>query len=389
MKKIALIILGVLFTFNSYSQNGQSLGSSIDDLTLKGLGKEAIDNVLSGTINNPELYNSAWSTLINYATKKDSAWSFLNKLNIQFKTFQSTTSPASTLGASYDFNFNYSNFKKKKNSRISNTFSFKLKGNVAFNKTVNPNDFLETSANYSFSIFTGGVVKQKDTAIFTKLNQIQDQLVTEKDPNSPKAQKLWKEFGSFLKFSNQYYFGFSPKVSLESNQSFTTKQFVYSGEIFLGAKSWDKSSTMSALNFLDYPFALARWATGVDSKFQPYGSTIPTLNFGINYVNPTNDINRQAIEGNSKSFPRINFETSFKTLVSTVQKVNIFFNANIRYYKELNASQAIKAANLAEHFYFVMALQSTKGFYVSYAKGTLPFDAISDEVYSIGFNYKL
>ena len=41
-----------------------------------------------------------------------------------------------------------------------------------------------------------------------------------------------------------------------------------------------------------------------------------------------------------------------------------------------------------EYFYFVMALQSTSGFYVSYAKGTLPFDARNDEVYAVGFHYK-
>ena len=78
----------------------------------------------------------------------------------------------------------------------------------------------------------------------------------------------------------------------------------------------------------------------------------------------------------------------FRTFVSRIEGENIFFNANVRYYREINASAAIKAANLDEYFYFVGALQSTSGFYVSYARGKLPFDAVSDEVYAVGFHYK-
>ena len=70
------------------------------------------------------------------------------------------------------------------------------------------------------------------------------------------------------------------------------------------------------------------------------------------------------------------------------KKENIFFNANIRYYQELNAESEIISADLDDHIYFVMALQSSSGFYVSYANGKLPFDAKNNEIYSIGFNYK-
>ncbi len=390
MKKTLILIALLFMSFGSYAQfNGSQLDETVKSLSLRGLSNEAIKDVLNGTLNNPQLYNDAWKSLIDYAIKKDSTrWDFLNDLNIQFKTFQSINNNSSALGFSYDFNFNYSNFVKKDNGRISNTLSFKLNGNVAFNRNVNPNDFLETSLDYSYTMFKGGVVKQKDTAIFTKLNQIEDKLVTMKDPNSPEAQKLWTEFGEYLKFSNQYYIAFGPKLSLESNQDFTKKQFVYSADLSLGAKSWDKNSTLSKLNILDYPFALIRWIVGTDSKFQPYGSTIPTLSAGINSVNPINDFSRQAIVGNLDPFPRMRFESSFRTFVSRVEQENIFFNANIRYYKEIDASAAIKAAKLDEHFYFVMALQTTSGFYVSYAKGSLPFDALSDEVYAVGFQYK-
>jgi hypothetical protein len=105
---------------------------------------------------------------------------------------------------------------------------------VAFKSELNPVDFLETRVNYSYANFSGGVVTKGDTAVFTKLNQIEDALVRETDPQSPKAIALWAEFGKFLTLSNQYYYAFSPKFSLESNQDFSKTQFTPGIAIDLG-----------------------------------------------------------------------------------------------------------------------------------------------------------
>ena len=178
-------------------------------------------------------------------------------------------------------------------------------------------------------------------------------------------------------------------MSFESNQDFSKKQFVYGGDLFIGAKGWNNKSTYATLNIFDYPFALVRWMTGFDPKFTPYGSTFPTMQVTLDNVNPQNDPQRQAITGNLDPFTRYKLESSFRTFVTRVKNENVFFNANVRYYRELDASQAIKTAGLDDHFYFVMALQTTTGFYVSYSKGKLPFDAINDEVYAVGLQYKL
>ena len=394
MKKIVVFLLGCMLSFQTYAQlaQGLTLEQSADSIlpkAIKGLGEKVVQNILSGSLNEPEFYNETWKTLVNYAVAKDSAkWNFLKDLNIKFNTFQSTTSNASALGFTYDFTFNYAKYKEREKSRESQALSFKASGNVSFNRDVNPTDFLTTSLDYSFTKFYGGVVKKADPANFTELNNIETQLALLADPTSEKAQELWKQYYSYLQFSNQYYISFTPKLSLESNQNFTNKQFVYSGNLSLGAKAWDKKSTLTWLNFFDYPFALIRSIVMPNTGFQPYGSTFPTVLAGINYVNPINDFARQSITGNTDGYERFNFESSFRTFVARVEKENIFFNADVRYYKEINASNAIKAANLDEFFYFVAALQSTSGFYVSYAKGKLPFDAINDEVYAVGFNYK-
>ena len=394
MKKIIITLLCIV-SINAFSQtqSGKFLDEAIKPLLEKfkagEITKETLKETLNGVIKNPELYNNVWKQFIDYAVKQDSSWSFLNDLNLKFKTFQSVNTPSSALGFTYNFNFNYSNFIKKEKARTSNTFSFKMSGNVAFNGNVNPNDFLDTSINYSFSRFTGGVTKKNSIEDAKKLMAINQKIAIKNDDKSRYSQDLYKERAKYVKFSNQYYLAFSGKFSLEADQRFIKKQYVYGAGLELGAKAWDNNSTLAKLNILDYPFALIRWITGTDSKFEPYGSTIPTVLIGLDNVNPQNDIERQTIVGNLDPFGRVKIESSFRTFVSRVQKENIFFSANIRYYKELNASQVIKNAKLAEHFYFVMALQSTTGLYISYAKGKLPFDAISDEVYAVGFNYKL
>jgi hypothetical protein len=393
MKRTIIFIFVFILSVQTFAQTivpGQTLGETTNSLPtqIKDLGKKVVTEILSGTLNQTELYNQTWNTLVNYAVEKDSSkWAFLKDLNIKFNTFQSTTSNASALGFTYDFNFSKAKFKSNDKSRSSQSINFKASGNVSFDRDVNPTDFLSTSLDYSFTKFYGGVVKKADDAAFTKLNDISTKIALLTDPAGKEAQELWKEYYSYLQFSNQYYISFAPKLSLEANQNFTSKQFVYSGNLALGAKAWNKNSTLTWLNIFDYPFALIRWIVMPNTKFQPYGSTFPTFMAGINYVDPINDPARQAI-GETSGFERYNLESSFRTFVARVENESIFFNADIRYYREINASAAVKANNLDEHFYFVGALQSSSGFYVSYARGKLPFDAVDDEVYAVGFNYK-
>jgi hypothetical protein len=390
MRKILLIILTLFVTTLSFAQISDN---QITELTnhLKSLNKddEAIKEIIDGIIDSPDLYNDVWKILVDNAIKSDSVkWKYLDDLNLKFKTFQTEDNSNTTLGLSYDFSFDWANFKDTNDRRMSQTFGLDAKGNIAFDKSLNPNDFLESNVNYNLTWFFGGVIKNSDIQIFNELNIIEDKLVNYDDPSSPEALKLWNEFGQKLKLSNQYYFSVEPKFGFESNQDFSKTQFAPGLKLNLGAKAWSNTSTLSKLNIFDYPFALIRVITKVDKKFTPYGATIPTIQFGLDYVLPQNDTIRETLVGNLNPFLRTKIEASFRTYVSKIKNQKIFFNANFRFYQELSAEEVVKNANLASNTYFVMALQSSSGFYVSYANGSLPFDAKNDEVYSIGFNYK-
>lgn len=390
MRKVILLTLWVFLSFTAYSQvSGEQINGLVETFKANGESEEAIKARLNGLITSPELYNSLWKNFIDQAVGHDSIkWKFLRDLNVQFKTFQTENNPANSLGFTYDFNFDYASFKENNHNRISNSFGLSATGNVAIDKKFNPSDFLETKVHYSYAHFNGGVVTKSNREVFLKLDSIEDLLVAEKDIYSERSQKLWEEFGKNLELSNQYYYGISPKFAFESNRDFSAKQFTPGIAINLGAKAWNNSVTLSKLNIFDYPFAVLRLITGTDKHFTPYGSTLPIVAIVLDYVVPSSDSVRSKFAGNLNAYPRIKFETGFRTFITRIKRENIFFNANYRYYQELNAPEEIKKEELDTHSYFVMALQSTSGFYVSYANGKLPFDAKKDEIYSIGFSYK-
>lgn len=391
MRNVLAIVLIILISATSaFSQfSGNQINEVVNSLKVGGKSDEEIKNTVNGIINDPDLYNSLWKNFIDQALIQDSVkWKLLKDFNIQFLTFQNTDYPTTTLGFTYDFNFNYAKYEEHHKNRISNSFGISAKGNVAFDKQYNPVDFLETKLQYNYSHFIGGVVTQKDTAIFTELNNIRYKLAGIKDMQSKEAFELWEKLGRKLVMSNQFYYSLSPKFALESNQDFSKKQFTPGIAINLGAKAWNIENALSHLNVFDYPFAVLRYIMRTDKDFTVYGSTIPTVQLTMDYVIPSSDTTRNNLVGNLNPFPRIKFETGFRTFITRIKKENIFFNANYRYYQELNASEEIKNANLNTNSYFVLALQTKSGFYVSYANGKLPFDAKSDEIYSVGLNFK-
>ena len=391
MKKLFLSFL--MMSLAPLFINAQVPDKQLNDLVmmLKAANKseEEITHTMDGIIKDPALYNTIWKNFIlqSYISEKK-RFKFLNDLNIAFNTFQSKDSSTASLGFKYDFNFDFAKFIEKEKHRISHTFGLSAKGNVAINKNANPNNFLETKLNYSYANFWGGVILQTDSTIFTELNRIEDKLVKLKDMRSKEALALWDEFGERLTLSNQYFYGLSPKLALETNQDFSQTQFITGLTLNLGAKAWAKGNLLSKFNVFDYPFALLRWMTGTDKSFTIYGSTIPTALFGIDYVMPGKDPIRKGLIGDIDPFTRFKFETSFRTFISRIKKENIFFNADYRIYQELNAPRQIKDAHLSSVHYFVMSLQASSGLYVGYATGRLPFDAQNDQVYSLGFNYK-
>jgi hypothetical protein len=388
MRKIIIFIYFLWFfcMTTTQAQNGKAIKEIVDSnlVDISGVG-EGRDNALEAVVKNSELYNKIWNYVFNNLSNK---YRLLNDINLNFKTFQNEENSNTSLGFSYDLNIDYANFKKKNGLTVSNSFGLKANGNVAFKKELNPNNFLETNINYSYTLHKGGVLTTTNSEFFTEKNNIASKLILLKDPRSKEALNLWKEFGQKMKFSNQYTLNVSPYIGYETNQEFSKTQFTPTVLVTIGAKAWDDQNALARANIFDYPFALLRLLLKTDNTFTPYGSTIPTLQFGYSHVTPSNDDIREQLLNNTDPYPRFKVEAGFRTIITRIEKENIFFSSNFRYYKEINAPEIINTQNLNSFTYFVMALQSTSGLFVSYSTGRLPLDVNGDQVYALGFNYK-
>lgn len=214
MIKAHLLIVFMLCSMACYCQvSSNQINELVKVLKANLKTEQEIKQIIDGIIHDPQLYNSLWKNFVDQASMSDSAkWKWLRDLNLQFKTFQTDDNPNASLGLTYDINFDYANFRKQGKNRVSGKFSFSATGNVAFKKEFNPIDFLDTKVNYSYSRFVGGVVSKPDTAVFSELNRIEDLLVNETDPQSPRAQVLWEEFGRYLTYLTN--------ITMRSHRSF-------------------------------------------------------------------------------------------------------------------------------------------------------------------------
>jgi len=111
--------------------------------------------------------------------------------------------------------------------------------------------------------------------------------------------------------------------------------------------------------------------------------------FGLDYVVPQDDTTREKLLGNLNAYSRLRFEIGFKTRVARIGKEVLHFSSDFRWYKEVKADQVIKDNKLDRSTFFVAAIESNSGLFVSYTTGKLPFDRRSDQVYSVGFKYNL
>lgn len=383
-----LLILFFAIVDISSAQDSSAVFSFNELRNLAGGASEplSLDQFLS-FLGNPETVNKYLEDYL----RQDNGWRILRDIQFQFKTFSTHGRDSlSSLGFSYDFakDVNKRYFSRQGASVLGQAVSVQARGNVAFDASANPEDFLESALSVSIFGSHGGAVESSDS-VRTLLNRLENMLVTIETEESLNASAAWTQFFDIAQshLSTQVYWSIGGTGALESNQRFTTKQYVYGFDASFDVKAWNRNSMLASLNVFDWPFALVRWLSGTDPDFVPLGSTFPTVMAGIKRVDPQNGDPRYAIDSSS-AFNRINLETAFRTPVGSLMGNEAYFEADFRYYREINPSSAIVAAHLDRESYFTGALTLANGFFVSYTTGRLPFDAKDDQIYELGFKYK-
>lgn len=394
-----IIVLSLVFTCSTASATDIKASDAALSLIDNGLSEtnsakqnNNAKDFLQDALENPETLNAVVKSYLI----KDSGWQFLKDVDFKFKIFEPTGNEnKSSLGFSYAYEKTITSISlgpKCGDACVRGlNANFSASGNVAFEENINPENFLTTKLNFAMFQSDGGAKKftteqQKSyNAKVLELATIEDQATYDKA-----VVDLLKMTRTAL--TNQIYGELSADLSLESNQDFSKKQFVYAAKAGLDYKGWEKSdatqwsdtSTLSRLNLLDYPFAMIRMLTGYSSSFVPRGLSLPTVIVAIGLVNPIDGDPRKAV-GDDSNFPRFNAEASFKTPIAKFNESPVSFSVNYKIFQEIGASAAVKDSKLDQNSYLTSTIGCSTGPFISYTNGKLPFELKSKEVYSLGF----
>ncbi len=315
---------------------------------------------------------------------------FIEDANLKLKVFDSGDEDESaSLGFSYSYAKNYQIGSDKKFVKYSGfDISIKAIGNVAFDNDFNPKDFLDTKCNIYYFSSRGGVKSRiDDPGTFDRLDNLNIELTKMKFAEF-KESSQWREYKDIISkhLTDQYFFDVGIDAGMESDQSFDSKQYTFGLKTGLVSRGWSKNSILGRLNVLDYIPAFIRQYSAVDDAWQPRGSSFPSFLFGIDRVAPEGDDPRNEA-GDDTTFSRFKLETSFKTQLTVWNNEPVYLESNFRFYREFNASQQVKAAELDNFTYFSTALRLPKNLFVSYSTGKLPLNESNDKVYEAGFSY--
>lgn len=330
----------------------------------------------------------------------------LDQVNFRLKVFD-TQDPANdkaNLGFEYGLEksvLNWSADPSQQDHPIAINFDFHSRGNVAFDQDVNPSDFLDTGLRFDAFQFRSGVNTEKEMeagieAVWAEHLQRAAQLAAEVEgtPEQVDRSPEWKAFmasfeEAYLKRAGtEVLWSLAADGALESDQSFTTKQYAYGLQAGLLVRAWSSEALLAKLNVFDYPFAVLRYLTGADERFQPSGQAFPSFLAGLDLVDPVNDPDREAVTGDEEPYPRFSSEIAMRSKVSSLGGQYVWFSATWRYFRELGAEADVRAAGLDDQSYFAASLEFPQGWVLTYATGRLPLDLIDDDVWELGFNFE-
>jgi hypothetical protein len=353
---------------------------------------------LRNQVRDPDTLNALVMRLQDPMLQKSNAlFGIVNDLHLKFKVFDTTSSGQdAALGLAYDYDKALMGHTLRSNTPdpISMSFNVAARGNVAFDRTENPDDFLDSKVQFHFFQAIGGMNPTISTeAQAAELQQalLDAAKVRNIPPEQFDASPEWRAVKDRIihRLNTQYFWDLSGNAGLESDQSFVQKQWVYGAQLGGVVRAWNPDSALARFNLFDWPFAMLRYLTGADAQWRPSGQAIPSVLGGIDLVDPTDNTDRVSIDPDENgAFPRYRVEVAFKTKVARLMDKDVWFASSLRHFQEIGASRAIRAADLDRQTYFAASLEFPGGFSLNYSAGRLPLDRETDHVYALGYTLK-
>lgn len=349
---------------------------------------------LLNTLKDPDVLNEALEFYLDSAAGKGAA-GLLKNLNVRFKAFEAEgANTESSLGLEYSFEKSLKDhdLDETVGYPMSLSFAVHAKGNVAFESSRNPNDFLDTGASFDLFASKGGFLPTANPDEWAVATQaaIRELATFEGSEAELDNSPQWKAFMASLspRLSTQYFWRLTGNYSLESNQDFTKRQHAYGFHASGVIRAWNENSAWAKFNILDWPFAAVRTVLHSASATGASGRALPLLLVGLDQVDPKENADRLKVDPDTSSYARWRGEASMKSLVAKIGEQDVWVTANYRFYTESSPSAAIRAANLHRFEYFAIGLALENGISFSYSTGKLPLDREGDKVFDVGFKMK-
>lgn len=252
---------------------------------------------------------------------------------------------------------------------------FKAEGNVAFNRDINPSDFLKTGldANYVYQYASAVTIGGPGSGC---------------DPTDPSTVEACKREALSSKTGGAVAVFAGLIASLESDQKFEKRNETFGAHLTTVYRP-ALGSFANQANPLDWPFRLTRALTGHPMGFAPSPDAFPKLRLAVERVKPSQDKDRAAVLGETPDYNRANVEIAMTSPAGVVQGKVVKFEWSWRYFKEIAPDPAIAAAGLDSYRYSAASLRLDSGWQLTYATGKLPLGRQSEAVWELGYRIKL
>jgi hypothetical protein len=380
---ILFLALGFLPAQTVLSQTGTDLDDDQDGIRFYEAIPDKLAGKLKDKLEDPETYNKY---LLEKLLGKTAADPYLQRANVKFLSLISESDDQNaSLGIGWDYTGSWSGPSSDTES-FDWDLNLKTRGNVAFDQDVNPSDFLTLSFGGSHATRFGGIYRPDEEVIALSQRAYREFADTDADSfaDSPLLQELIETMRK--KTEAELYLENEIAIGFETDQSFGNSHFTAGFLTALDYKVWDDRHFAARVNIFDYPSALFRWISGVDDTFTPNGASIPTLLIGFDRVEPL-EADTILRGGDDSGYFRAKAELTTKSLFAKILDEYVFLEMNVRAFQELGASRAIRNADDDSHLLYTIAFTTTKGWYVSYSEGDLPFDQQSDRTFGVGFKH--
>ncbi len=331
----------------------------------------------------------------------------LEDLRLQFKAFQASSEGDLALGFSFDF-------AKSRPASVESgapTIDLVARGNVAFDRPENPDDFLSTALRLRwFGTHTLGSSRASradlaeelpnpGVADLAGLDRDRFAALSARHANESSARRIRAD-PDFQALAGAHFESIERELppeliwdtelhaGLESNQDFSSRQVVLGASFGSRLVSWDPEARLSRWNAFDLPAAALRWLAGEDQAFHPSGLAYPTLAAGLDVVDASRDETRGALT-DDENFLRARIELGLKSQVFTLDEELLFFTAGWRSDNEIDAPAAVRRAETDRSSYLQLGLDLPHGWVLTYSTGRLPLDEDEDSTFALGFYLRL